>query len=112
VLKKNGMIRRASDSLQFRRRDKSLIPTSPSEALSVIRKWKDDKARIRFMVVSVLLSASFDCFVISVSEREIGVNVAEQSTGVCAIRLDGCEFCFGADDIPEPERVIGLRLDV
>ena len=89
-----------------------MIPATPSEALSLIRKWKDDKARIRFIAALASLAVSFDCSVISVSEQEVGVQVAGQSTGVCAIRLDGCDFLFGADDVPEPERIIGLRFDL
>ena len=89
-----------------------MIPTTSDEALSVIRKWKEDKARIRLVAYSKSFCFSFDCAVISATEAEIGVQLTGQPRSVCAVRVSGCDFAFGADDVPGPEVEIGLQFDV
>jgi len=99
-------------SLQSKRREMSVIETSPEEALSLFRKWQEEKARLRFVAALKSLTISATCSVMSVSTAELGLLLSRETRSVCATKLAGCEFSFGTDDAPQAERdELGLSLD-
>lgn len=89
-----------------------MIEASLSEVVSLARGWLEAKARIRF--IAFLASSVFcaECSVISVDNIEIGLKVSGQPRGIASVRLAGCSFSFGAEDIPESERALSkFRFD-
>jgi hypothetical protein len=91
-----------------------MIPASLGAVILVANKWRDEQARIRLVAYLNRVAFGSDCSVISVSEAEIGVRLSGQSKGVCAVRLEGWEFSFGAPDnmAPSETESSGLQFDV
>jgi hypothetical protein len=114
VCKIDGANLRAFSSLQSNRKDTALISASFDEVLSVASKWRDEQAPIRLVAYLKRVAFASNCTVISVSDKEIGVQFSEQLKGVCAVRLEGCDFSFGAPDnmAPSETALTGLQLDV
>lgn len=85
---------------------------SVDEALSIFRGWRDSKARVRFIASLSALGLSVDCSVRKVENFGVGLTLPGVTPGICSIELAGCEFSFGADDIPSGEMNLpGLKLD-
>jgi hypothetical protein len=114
VCKIDGASLRAFSSLQSNRKDTALISASFDEAISVASKWRDEHARIRLVAYLKRVAFASDCSVISVADNEIGVQFSGQPKGVCAVRLEGCKFSFGAPDnmAPSEAELSGLQFDL
>jgi hypothetical protein len=81
-----------------------VISASLDEVTSIARGWFDSKARIRFIASLKSGSIGAECSVLSVDEAEIGLRISGQPRGIATVRLSGCEFFFGADDVPPGEQ--------
>jgi len=102
----------ARSSLQLNRREMSMIPTSLDEALSLFRKWAEEKTRLRFVAALKSLTVSVDCSVLSASETELKLLLPGKTVGGCVVGLADCDIFFGADDVPGAEReVLKMRFD-
>jgi hypothetical protein len=72
----------------------------------------DSKARIRLIASLSAMALSVDGSVVSIEPFKVGLKLPGKTPGICSIDLSGCEFSFGADDIPLSEAALpGLRLD-
>lgn len=90
---------------QAKSKDHSLI--SREEASLLLKKWRDESTRLRFVAVLDELKCALDCRVASVELSGVVLRLTDERD-VCAVSLSDCLFSWGEpQDLPEGELVRG-----
>jgi hypothetical protein len=82
---------------------RAMISASLEEITSVLRGWSQSKTPVRLIGYVHGGWIEANCSVLSVTEVEIGLQIAGQPRGAVCINIPGCEFSFGCDDVPPYE---------